>query len=185
MHTNWYWEETTLSVQDHPFPPSLNIRPKSTDNKCYWKIKRNQRSIPTRDLTRFADQCSIAITTMNPHPALDQVFHYHHEPSPLYRYPAATDLNYSFNWMRTERSPRLVVYVNLLTPFLPLIPFHPLHHKSSSSRNVKQIMTSFGLWGPMGERLLIRSSTLTSKPPLDLRSLHLLHNTKVHPPYYY
>ena len=29
----------------------------------------------------------------------------------------------------------------------------------------------------MGERLLIRSSTLTSKPPLDLRSIHLLHNT--------
>ena len=29
--------------------------------------------------------------------------------------------------------------------FLSLIPLHPLHHKSSKSENVKQIMTSFDL----------------------------------------
>ena len=75
-------------------------------------------------------------------------------------------------WAHTKK---IAVYVNLLSHFLSLIPLHPLHHKSSKSENVKQIMTSFDLWGPMGERLLIRSSTLTSRLLLDSRSLQTIH----------
>ena len=153
-------------------------RPPIMYNNCNWKIKRNQRSIPTRDLTRFCWSMFHC--------------HYHHEPSPRTwsSFPLPP-------WTLTPlpmpgcQRPKLQLQLNeiwavfaanrifnLLSHFLSLISLHPLYHKSSKSWNVKQRITSFGLWGPMGERLLIRSSSPTFRLLLDLRSLQVLHITK-------
>ena len=69
----------------------------------------------------------------------------------------------TFEAFMTLESYMLISFTTSFLWFPSLIPFHPLHHKSSKSWNVKQIMTSFDLWGPKGERLLFlfRSSTLT------------------------
>ena len=85
--------------------------------------------------------------------------HYHHEPAPRtwssFPFPPWTlpplpisgchrpKLQLQLDENRAVSAASCIC--NLLSHFLSLIPLHPLHHKSSKSENVKQIMTSFDL----------------------------------------
>ena len=95
--------------------------------------------------TKALHSAVFPITTMNPHPTT--TFRGCYGP-----YLHSTE-------GRRQRSRNDQYYYWLLSSSDPICPLH--HMSSISWKAVSRIMTSFDLWGPKGERLLFRSSTLT------------------------